>query len=400
MMNLRKGLAVLLLVSGLPCAWAHPAEPGKVSRHMAHVKHQLEHIEQKHRWTLAQQQKIQEEQARAEQKIGETLQRISALQIESRQLSSSIESLAHQRHLLEKEVVQIRQLLAIEDVVVWKEARHDYFHMILDARNPAHVPVYLHEFQVLTAQRADHMAQLQHDVSTLERAETERRQQLQQYQQDQLALQAQRHNLEEAQSERTRAMQALRGQSLGEEARITRLQSQEAELTALMQRLMSEARHRRAVAPAQHPPARSVGSAHEGSVPKEKPYAATGQCPLPVSGMVQNHFGSPRMGGLNWNGVVIASPVGSSVRSVSFGHVVYAGYVRGFGWLLIIQHGGLMLLYGQNRTIVAHMGQEVVEGQVVAESGDTGDSSVAGVYFEARHQGHPVDPLTWCHVQQ
>ncbi len=399
MTNYSRILFVLLFLSGCAAAWARTAETGKVSRHIDHVKHQLEHIEQKHRWTLAQQQKIREDQARAEQKIGETLQKIRALQLESQQVSSRIESLAHQRHLLEKEISQIRQLLAVEDVFIWKEARHDYFHMILDARDPAHVPVYLHEFQILAAERADHMAQLQHDVATLQRSETERRQQLQQYHQDQLALQNQRQALEAAQSARDRAMKALRGQSVGEEARITRLKSQQAELSALLQRLMAEARRHRAMPHNNIHTAPLSTSNQERMEPREKPYVSTGQCPLPVTGMLQNHFGSPRMGGLNWNGVVIAAPVGSSVHSVSSGHVVYAGYVRGFGWLLIVQHGGLMLLYGQNRSIVAHMGQDVVEGQVVAESGDTGDSSIAGVYFETRHQGHPIDPLTWCHQQ-
>ncbi len=122
-----------------------------------------------------------------------------------------------------------------------------------------------------------------------------------------------------------------------------------------------------------------------------------GRLALPVRGELTGRFGSPRSdGGLTWKGLLLAANAGEPVRAVAGGRVVYADWLRGFGNLLIIDHGeGYMSLYGYNETLLKRVGDDINGGESVATVGNSGGSGESGLYFELRHQGRPFDPLSW-----
>lgn len=125
--------------------------------------------------------------------------------------------------------------------------------------------------------------------------------------------------------------------------------------------------------------------------------ALKGRLRLPVRGELVNRFGTPRQdSGLIGKGVFIRARAGEEVRAVANGEVVYADWLRGFGNLLILDHGaGYMTIYGHNEAVLKRPGDLVRAGDVVATVGATGGSQTAGLYFEMRHQGRPFDPLSW-----
>jgi septal ring factor EnvC (AmiA/AmiB activator) len=132
---------------------------------------------------------------------------------------------------------------------------------------------------------------------------------------------------------------------------------------------------------------------------QQKPFKALkGQLRWPARGQLVKRFGSLRgNSGLKWQGVLIEAPEGGQVRAVSKGRVAFADWMRGFGLLLIIDHGdGYMSLYGQNEALYKEVGEWVDSGEVVATLGASGGQTEAGLYFEIRHNGHPVNPLSWC----
>jgi septal ring factor EnvC (AmiA/AmiB activator) len=76
--------------------------------------------------------------------------------------------------------------------------------------------------------------------------------------------------------------------------------------------------------------------------------------------------------------------------------VVFADWMRGFGLLLIVDHGdGFLSLYGYNETLLKDVGDWVGANETIASSGVSGGQKTAGVYFELRAQGKPVDPRAW-----
>jgi septal ring factor EnvC (AmiA/AmiB activator) len=125
--------------------------------------------------------------------------------------------------------------------------------------------------------------------------------------------------------------------------------------------------------------------------------ALRGQLALPVRGELAGRFGSPRNdGGLTWKGLLLAAKAGESVRAVATGRVVYADWLRGFGNLLIIDHGeGYMSLYGYNETLLKRVGDDIRGGDAIATVGNSGGGEESGLYFELRHQGKPFDPMAW-----
>jgi septal ring factor EnvC (AmiA/AmiB activator) len=126
-----------------------------------------------------------------------------------------------------------------------------------------------------------------------------------------------------------------------------------------------------------------------------------GRLALPVRGELASRFGSPRQGGgVVWKGLFIAAPTGEEVRAVAAGRVVYADWLRGFGNLLIIDHGdSYMSLYGYNETLYKQVGDVIRGGERVSAVGNTGGHPDSGLYFEMRHEGRPFDPMTWVSVR-
>ena len=125
-----------------------------------------------------------------------------------------------------------------------------------------------------------------------------------------------------------------------------------------------------------------------------------GDLRLPVRGNVSGRFGTPRDGGGTWKGLFIKANTGSDVKSVAGGRVVFSEWMRGFGNLLIVDHGDSYLsIYGNNDSLLKQVGQAVKGGETVATVGNSGGNPDSGLYFELRHQGQPIDPMKWASLK-
>jgi septal ring factor EnvC (AmiA/AmiB activator) len=126
-----------------------------------------------------------------------------------------------------------------------------------------------------------------------------------------------------------------------------------------------------------------------------------GKLRLPVRGDIAGRFGSARAeGGTNWKGVFIRAAEGAEVKAIAAGAVVFSDWLRGFGNLLIVDHGDDFLsIYGNNESLLAAVGSNVTAGQSVATVGNSGGNPESGLYFELRHRGQPFDPLKWVGVR-
>ncbi len=121
-----------------------------------------------------------------------------------------------------------------------------------------------------------------------------------------------------------------------------------------------------------------------------------GSLRLPVRGAVTNRFGAARPEGGTWKGLFIRAAAGSEVKAIAAGRVVFADWMRGFGNLLIVDHGGGYLsIYGNNDALLKQVGDSLRGGEILASAGNSGGNPESGLYFELRHQGQPIDPLKW-----
>jgi septal ring factor EnvC (AmiA/AmiB activator) len=125
-----------------------------------------------------------------------------------------------------------------------------------------------------------------------------------------------------------------------------------------------------------------------------------GSLHLPLRGTLVAKFGSKRGDGPNSKGVFIRAAEGTEVKAVASGRVVFAEWLRGFGNLMIVDHGSqYMTIYGNNQTLLKRAGDAVKAGDTLASAGNSGGNDESGLYFEMRHQGRAFDPLGWVTIR-
>tara|TARA_B100000686_G_scaffold346548_1_gene433476 strand:+ start:3575 stop:4738 length:1164 start_codon:yes stop_codon:yes gene_type:complete len=122
---------------------------------------------------------------------------------------------------------------------------------------------------------------------------------------------------------------------------------------------------------------------------------------FPVDGKITNSFGSPKSKGRStWRGLFISAPIGIDVIAIADGKVVFANWLRGFGNVLIVDHGdGYMSLYGNNEILTKKVDDNVQGGDIIASVGYNDRNLSSGLYFELSYKGKPFDPSNWIRLK-
>ncbi|CAA6820775.1 MAG: Peptidase M23 [uncultured Thiotrichaceae bacterium] len=121
-----------------------------------------------------------------------------------------------------------------------------------------------------------------------------------------------------------------------------------------------------------------------------------GKLSWPVSGRVIHQYASRRNEKQRWKGIVITAPGGAKVNAIAPGKVAFAGWMEGYGHLIIIEHDrNYMSLYGYNRAVFKRAGQTVRANETIAAVGNSSGQSQNGLYFEIRHKTVPQNPARW-----
>ncbi|BBB25400.1 murein hydrolase activator EnvC family protein [Amphritea japonica] len=120
-----------------------------------------------------------------------------------------------------------------------------------------------------------------------------------------------------------------------------------------------------------------------------------GRLPWPAKGSVSRRFGS-RNSGVRYEGVLFSQRSGYPVKAIHHGRIVFSDWLRGYGLLTIVDHGGgYMSLYGHNESLLREVGEWVSSGDQLATVGSSGGSTKPGLYFALRYKGNSTDPLKW-----
>ena len=142
---------------------------------------------------------------------------------------------------------------------------------------------------------------------------------------------------------------------------------------------------------------RALREVQPSTAPSKSISPLKGKLVWPVEGRIGMPFGAVQADGkLRSRGVLINASAGADVHAIARGQVVFADWLRGFGLLLIIDHGkGYMSLYGYNRSLFKEVGDRVEAGDLIATVGDSGGRDRSGLYLELRKDGRPFDPAPW-----
>jgi septal ring factor EnvC (AmiA/AmiB activator) len=316
-------------------------------------------------WELAQQQ----------ESVGATL---SQLQRESRDTQGKI---GNQQALL-------GQLLSHYHL----HGQHDPLKILLNQQDPNQLARQLHYYAYLSRARATLIENLRTNLAhsrELAQLYQEKSAELEQVKSEQAR---QKSQLERDKEARKTVLLRINQKITSQRHEIGRLQRDEKRLTQLIERLSKLAQPKKKKgAPVysrnQSTPEPSGGALHQ----------LKGKLHFPVRGELAHRFGSQREdSGATWKGWFIKSSAGQDVKCIANGRVVFSDWLRGFGNIVIVDHGDdYMSLYGNNETLYKQAGETVRAGDAVAATGNSGGIAETGLYFEMRHKSRPFDPLGW-----
>jgi septal ring factor EnvC (AmiA/AmiB activator) len=319
---------------------------------------------------------IAAEQRNAQAQQGRLAQEARRLQAELDARSADLGRLLHRRYTA-GDASALRVLLSGEDAS--RTARH------------------LAYFGYLSRAQLDFMETLRRDLARLtevERLAGEKAAELKALAE---AAARERSALAQQRAEHRRTLDQVAADLRRQRAEVTRLQRDEARLAKLIEEIGRTLRA--SPAPTRRDPPRSTRNeaVPERGTPERAFAEMKGRLRLPVRGELQGRFGTPRSGQPGGGkGIFIAAREGDEVRAVASGRVVFADWMRGFGNLLILDHGaGYMSIYGNNEAVLKRLGDAVHGGEAVATVGASGGAETSGLYFEIRHQGRAFDPLPW-----
>ncbi len=207
-----------------------------------------------------------------------------------------------------------------------------------------------------------------------------------------------KQEIEEEKNKKSNYLHKVRNDRQSHEASLKELQANASRLQEMLKRL--EAQSRRQAAQRHDPKAKNRPLPELPPVPDRGFASQKGRMKMPVKGNIIETFGKhkhPEYNSYTFSkGIVIAAPLGTEIRSIYEGTVVFANYFKGYGNMLIIDHGaGYFSLYAYTSRITRKVGAEVSKGDVVAAVGDVDSVKGPALYFEIRQQGKPVDPSGW-----
>jgi murein hydrolase activator len=295
--------------------------------------------------------------------------------IQSRSLEATIAS--QQREL--------GQLLAMR----YASGQQNYLRLLLSGQDPNQTARELQYYSYISRAQADSIRALRSNLAGLAQLEREARDKNAELAELQARQRKARDELLAQQKARRLVLARLATQIRSQRREIKSLERDEARLSRLIEKLGTAASPSPNGLRNEKLPQPGRGGVSFASL--------KGSLRLPTRGELMNRFGGPRSGGrLRWKGIFIRSATGQEVRAVAAGRVVYADWMRGFGNLLIIDHGqGYLTIYGNNEALLKQVGDQVAAGDVVATVGNSGGNPVSGLYFEIRYRGKAFDPLSW-----
>lgn len=318
----------------------------------------------------------------AERRISDVSRELDEIEVRLATKRTHLKSLKRNRVERRASVMTQREELKRHVRAAYMLGRQDQLKLLLNQEDPAAVSRAFIYFEYFNRARARRIQALRQEIDALAQIETGIREETSELERLKRRNAEARVSLQTEHNRRQKAVAMLNARIEKTGSQMAGLQEDAGRLSELIKRLEEELA--------------------DLSMPLEfqqTPFAdLKGKLPWPTRGRMRHRFGTPREGGdLRWQGVVLSARRGEPVRAISYGRVAFADWLRGFGFLIILDHGaGYMSLYGYAQTLNREVGDWVGAGEIIASVGDSGGQTETALYFEIRHNGTPSNPAGWC----
>ncbi len=354
------------------------------------VKARLQAVQRQVRDTRKALARAQDQAGRLESKLAEVESRIGRVSTALEQTEQTLaglrreqDRLKRRRAALTRRLDQERQALGGLLRAAYAAGRQGRLKLLLNQEDPSALGRNMVYYRYFNQARADQIRRYQEALQTLDELARETAANARALAHTAQTLEREREGLEAMRQTRHETLVALNREIRDSSQTLERLRGDEHQLQALLASI------------------RAVLAEIPTQARDRRPFRSLkGRLPWPTAGRVDNRFGRSRSGAagaLSWNGAFIRARNRPTVHAISHGRVVFADWMRGYGLLVIIDHGeGYMSLYGHNQSLYKVAGDWVEAGELIARVGDSGGQDAPGLYFEIRHRGKPVNPARWC----
>lgn len=322
-----------------------------------------------------------------ETQLRENTQKIDGIHAQVAENREAIASLQAQLSTLNQHSVALETDKTAQEALIkqalrasYVSGREPYLKLLLNQQDPARSARMLHYYERFNRERLARVQQFRVTLNALLATRAQIEASSRERDNAQTQLQAQLDSLGAEQTLRNTLLVALKDDIATRSGELQQLSQDRGHLEALIAKIQE--------AIANIPPPEQL-----------TPFAqARGKLPWPVAGTALNRFGAAYSdGNLHRAGIVMSAEIGSPVRAVHPGRVVFADWLRGSGLLVVVDHGeGYLSLYANNQSLVKRKGDWVNRGEALATSGENGGIGDPGIYFEIRHNGQAQDPALWC----
>ena len=415
----RSGVTFLVLLVVCGPSFAQTNQVDRKQSELDALKQRLESLQQDFRKNEAQKKEAADDLRQSERAISTGVRQLRQLDGERQRTQNDLQTLAQQAAATEARIQQQQAHLAQALKGAYQRGQGDSLKLILNGADPNQSARDLRYLTHLSRAQHAMIESMRQDLVRLAELQQAKAHKTSELEQLQASREAEHQKLLADKREREQVMNKLSSQIQQQRREISSLKRDERSLTQLVERLnrIMEQQAARAAARAraaelQAQKSRKNEKSETGSSRRavavntetpvafrsDKPFSGLkGSLRLPVAGELMNRFGAPREGGgVSWKGLFIRATQGSAVKAIAAGQVVFAEWLRGFGNLVIVDHGeGYMSLYSNNESLYKQVGERVQPGDAIAAVGNSGGQSETGLYFEMRHQSRPVNPLLW-----
>jgi len=370
-------LFILLLLTFSSALHASPEDEKK--KQLALLRERVKSVEKS--ISLTQQSKTKEERElrQVERRLSASSQKIQSLNGKLAQANKKIKALKNEQVLLKDGITAQKSLLAEQLKSAYLMGKQQRVKMLLNQQQPDRMSRVLQYYDYFNQARIDNVEALEADIQQLLGVEDDLEAEKRQLASLIAAKQVENKTLASSKKRRKSILATLSKQIKSSAQELSELKENEKRLTELLASI------RQAI----------------NDIPlltqQNKPFKnLKGKLSWPIKGSIRKKFGSARKSG-RYDGVVIAASEGTVIRSISHGRVVYADWLRGYGLLIIVDHGAnYMSLYAFNEGLYKEVGDWVEVGEAIGTVGVSGGQQKAGLYFSIRKNGKPVNPIHWC----
>lgn len=388
-------LAVMLIAVSTA---AHAAPPEAKREELKDLRGRIQSLQKDIARTEGSRADAAEELREAESAISDANRRLRELGNDRAEVQATLGTLDSQSKKLSARIAeqqaQLGRLLKGQHFAGEADAlRH-----LLSGNDPNQVARDAHYLGQLSRAQADLIRDLSETLDEKKRLAGQARDKNEELAEIERQRQRERAALVEQQKKRQVLLASLSDRLKAQRREVDKLKRDEKRLATLIAGLgRIVAKTRPGAAPRATEPALRNERTPDASLPEDAFSRLKGRLSLPTRGELANRFGTPRQdGGTTWKGVFIRAADGAEVKAIAPGTVVFADWLRGFGNLAIVDHGGGYLsVYGNNESLFKAVGQPVKAGEAIATVGNSGGNPETGLYFELRHLGQPIDPLKW-----